>query len=62
LKQKGRNKRPEAKAKSERAKQKLESKLPPFFTFFFSSLWFFFPFLLLEKKKMPGENVGNRRA
>jgi hypothetical protein len=24
---------------------------------FFSSLWFFFSFLLFEKKKMPGESV-----
>jgi hypothetical protein len=45
-------------AKNER---KLEGKLPPFSALFFFSMvffpLFFFSFLLLEKKKMPGENV-----
>jgi hypothetical protein len=45
LKRKAKNKRPETRAKFERAKQKLEGKLPPF-SAFFSSLWiFFFVFL-----------------
>jgi hypothetical protein len=35
LKQKGRNMRPKMGAKSEKAEQELESKLPPFFAFFF---------------------------
>jgi hypothetical protein len=51
LKQKGRNKRPEAKAKSERAKQKLEIKLPPFFTFFFLLYGFFSLFFCLRKRR-----------
>jgi len=58
LKQKSRNKRVEAGAKSERAKQKLEGKLLPFATFiFFFSMVFLFSLLLLEKKKMLGESV-----
>jgi hypothetical protein len=54
LKQKGRSRRVEVGAKSERAKWELKGKLLPFSSFF--SL-FFFSFLLLEKKMMPGENV-----
>jgi hypothetical protein len=54
LKQKGRNRKVEAGAKSERAEWELKGKLLPFSSFF--SL-FFFSFLLLEKKKMPGESV-----
>jgi hypothetical protein len=45
LKRKGINKRPEAKAKIEKAKRKLESKLPPFSTFkkkFYGFSFFFF--------------------
>jgi len=58
LKQKGRNRRPKARVKSERAEQEFEGKLPPFFAFFFFYMVFFFfvfffSFLLLEKKKMP---------
>jgi hypothetical protein len=33
LKQKGRNKKPKARAKSERVKRELKGKLPPFSTF-----------------------------
>jgi len=47
LKRKGRNMRPKMEAKNENAKQELESKLPPFFAFFF----------LHEKKKMLRENI-----
>ncbi len=66
LKWKGRNKSPEAGAKSERAEWELEGKLLPFFAFFFLlydffSL-FFFSFLLLENKKMPKESFWNKRA
>jgi hypothetical protein len=50
LKQKGRSKRAEARAKNERAKRELEGELPPF-SAFSSFLWFFFSFLLFEKKK-----------
>jgi len=61
LKRKCRNRRPKVGAKSERAEQKLEGKLPPFSAFFFFSMLFFslflFFFFLLEKKKMLGENV-----
>jgi hypothetical protein len=43
LKQKGRSKRVEARAKNERAKRELEGKLPPFFAFpFFSMVFFLF--------------------
>jgi hypothetical protein len=51
--------------KNDRAEWKLEGKLPPFFTFIFFSMVFFFVFfyfLLFEKKKMPGESIGNRRV
>jgi len=41
LKRKGKNKRLEAGAKSERAKQELKGKLLPFFAFFFSMGFFF---------------------
>jgi hypothetical protein len=50
------NKRAEARAKSETVEWELKGKLPPFFTYIFFFV-FFFSFLLLEKKKMPGENV-----
>ncbi len=50
------------RAKSEKAKWQLEGKLLPFSGFFFS-LWFFFSYFpLLEKKKMLGKSVWNRRA
>ncbi len=41
----GRNKRPKAGAKSERAKRKLKGKLPPFFAFYFFIFFFFLFFL-----------------
>ncbi len=43
-------------AKNERAKWELKSKLFSFVAFFFFCM-VFFSFLLLEKKKMLGENV-----
>jgi hypothetical protein len=43
-------------AKNESVKWELEGKLPPFSTFLLFSM-VFFSFLLLEKKKMLGENV-----
>ncbi len=48
------------RAKSEKAEQELESKLPPFSAyFFFSMVFFFFVFFfpLLEEKKMPRKNT-----
>ncbi len=55
------SKRVEAGAKSERAKWEPKGKLLPFFAYiFFSTVFFplcFFSFLLLEKKKMLGENT-----
>ncbi len=59
LKWKARNRRLEMGVKNERAKWKLEGKLPPFSTFFFFSMVYF---LLLKKKKMLRENVWNKRA
>jgi hypothetical protein len=56
LKQKGRSGRVEVGAKSERANWEFEGKLPPFSTFFFFCM-VFFSFFLLEKKKMPRENI-----
>jgi len=56
LKQKGKSGMVEAGAKSERAKRELEGKLPPFSAFLFFSM-VFKKFLLLEKKKMPGESI-----
>jgi hypothetical protein len=54
LKQKGRNKRAEMGAKSERAERKLEGSLLPF-SAFFSFLWFFFvcffSFFYLRKRR-----------
>jgi len=54
LKQKGRNKRAETGAKSERAQGELEGSLPPF-SAFFSFLWFFFlcffSFFYLKKRR-----------
>jgi hypothetical protein len=44
LNRKGKNKRAEVGVKSEKAKQKLEGKLPPFFVFFF----FFYGFLFFS--------------
>ncbi len=59
LKRKGKNRRPKVGAKSEWAKRNFKGKLPSFFAFFFP-LWF--SFFLLEKKKMLGEGVWNRKA
>ncbi len=50
LKRKGKNRRPEVGAKSERAELELEGKLPPFFAFFFS-LSFFFLFFCLRRRR-----------
>jgi hypothetical protein len=50
LKRKGKNRRPKAGAKSERAERELESKLPPFFAFFFLLYGFFFFSFALEEK------------
>jgi len=61
LKQKGKSGVAEARAKSERVKRELEGKLPPFFAFLFFSMVFKI-FLLLEKKKMPGESIWNKRV
>ncbi len=61
LKQKGRSGMAEARAKSEREEQELEGKLLPFSAFLFFSMVFFY-FLSLEKKKMPKENVWNKRV
>ncbi len=60
------NRRVEARTKSENVERELKGKFLPFFAFF-SYLWFFFlcvffSFLMLEKKKMLGENVWNKRA
>jgi hypothetical protein len=44
LNRKGKNKRAEVGVKSEKAKQKLEGKLPPFFVF----LFFFYGFLFFS--------------
>jgi hypothetical protein len=52
----GRSRRVEVGAKSERVDQELKGKLCPLFAYFFSYM-VFFSFLLLEKKKMLGENV-----
>jgi len=66
LKQKGKNKRPETGAKSEKVEQKFKGKFLPLSTFYFFSMvffsLFFFNFLLLEKKKMSRESISNRRA
>ncbi len=60
LKQKGRNMRVEAEAKSERANRELKGKLLPISTFFFFFMiffsLFFFP-LLIKNKKMLGKSV-----
>ncbi len=66
LKQKGRSGRVKAGAKSERAERELEGKFSPFFAFLFFSIVFsffvLFCFFLVEKKKMSGESVWNRRV
>jgi len=56
LKRNGRNRRPKAKAKSERAEQKLETKFLPFSAFFFS-LWFLFSFFFCLKKRRCQEKM-----
>jgi hypothetical protein len=52
LKHKGKNGRAKTKAKNEITEWQLEGKNPPFSSFLFFSMVFFY-FLLHEKKKMP---------
>jgi hypothetical protein len=50
LKQKGKSRRARARVKNVRVERELEGKLPPFSTFFFSSMIFFL-FLYLRRKR-----------